>query len=40
MWVIEQLWDDYADDKWNKLIESMPERMQAVIDAKGGLMSY
>jgi len=34
--VVVSLWNDFEDHKWNHLIESMPERIQAVIKAKGG----
>ena len=33
--IIHELWDDYSNDKWDSLIESMPERMRKVIKVKG-----
>jgi len=34
--VVVSLWNDFEDHKWDYLIESMPEQIQAVIKAKGG----
>jgi hypothetical protein len=34
------MWNNFDDSMWNKLIESMPARMQAVIKAKGGPTRY
>ena len=34
--IVQMLWDDYPDDKWDSLIESMPDKMRKVIAAKGG----
>jgi len=34
--VVVSLWNDFEDHKWDHLIESMPERIQAVIKAKAG----
>ena len=34
------LWEEFGDHRWDHLIESMPERIQAVIKAKGGCTSY
>jgi hypothetical protein len=31
-----EMWENFGDDKWNGIIASMPERMKAVIKAKGG----
>jgi len=30
------IWNDFADHRWNHLVERMPERIQAVIKAKAG----
>ena len=34
--VVVSIWNDFEDSKWDHLIESMPERIQAVIKAKRG----
>jgi len=34
--IVRELWDKFADNRWDSLIASMPERMQEVIKAKGG----
>ena len=34
--IVHELWDGYSNDKWDSLIESMPERMRKVIKAKEG----
>jgi hypothetical protein len=34
------LWNEFEDHRWDHLIESMPDRIQAVIKAKGGSTSY
>ena len=31
-----EMWENFRDDKWNRIIESMPARMKTVIKAKGG----
>ena len=33
---VNHIWDSFDNDQFNYLIESMPERLQAVVDAKGG----
>ena len=38
--VVVSMWMDFEDGTWDHLIESMPERIQAVIKAKGGSTSY
>jgi transposase len=38
--IIIDMWNNFDDSMWNKLIESMPARMQAVIKAKGGPTRY
>jgi transposase len=35
-----EMWENFGDDKWNGIIASMPERMKAVIKAKGGHTRY
>ena len=40
MRVVVKFWNGYEDGKWDSLIASMPSRMQAVIDAKGGSTPY
>jgi hypothetical protein len=37
---LQEEWKRLDMDKINKLIESMPRRMQAVIDARGGSTHY
>jgi transposase len=34
--IVRRIWDQFKDTEWDKLIASMPERMEAVIAAKGG----
>jgi transposase len=34
--VIVDSWNAFSTDEWNNLIDSMPERIKAVLDAKGG----
>ena len=38
--VVICLWSDFGDHRWDHLIENMPSRIQAVIKAKGGSISY
>ena len=38
--VVINLWNEFGDDRWNEFIESMPERIQAVIKARGGSTPY
>ena len=33
--VVICIWNDFEDHRWDHLVESMPERIQAVIKAKG-----
>ena len=40
MQVVQKLWDSFGDENWDSLIGSMLDRMQAVIDAKGGSTKY
>ena len=34
--IVWRMWDYFGDKQWDKLIESMPERMEAVIAVRGG----
>ena len=34
--IVQRIWDHFGDEEWDKLIESMSERMEAVIAAGGG----
>ena len=34
--IVKRIWDRFGDEEWDKLIASMPERMKAVIAARGG----
>ena len=34
--VVVSIWNDFEDHRWDRLVESMRERIQAVIKAKGG----
>jgi hypothetical protein len=38
--VAQKLWDEFMDTQWDGLITSMPDRMKAVIAAKGGPTRY
>jgi len=38
--VVQEMWDNFMDTKWDGLIASMPDRMKAVIAAKGGPTRY
>jgi transposase len=35
-WIVQRLWNDYPDDKWDSLIESMPDKMKKLVAARGG----
>ena len=37
---VEEEWDKIGVDVCQKLIESMPERIEAVLKAKGGYTDY
>jgi DDE superfamily endonuclease len=34
--VVVSIWNDFMDHRWDHFVESMPERIQAVIKARGG----
>jgi len=34
--IVERIWNHFGDEEWDKLIESMSERMEAVIAVGGG----
>jgi len=38
--IVKNMWDNFKDGEWDKLIDSMPARMAAVIAAKGGSTKY
>lgn len=38
--IVMEMWNGFDDKKWNGLIESMPDRIKAVIKAKGGPTRY
>ena len=38
--IVKRMWDNFKDREWDKLIESLPERMAAVIASKGGSTRY
>jgi len=38
--VVVNIWNDFEDHKWDHLVESMPNRIQAVIKARGGWTHY
>ena len=38
--IVMEMWDSFDNKKWNGLIASMPERIKAVIKAKGGPTRY
>ena len=37
---VQDVWNGFTEDECNKLIESMPERIEAVLKAKGGYTKY
>ena len=38
--IVRHMWEQFKDGEWDKLLESMPHRMEAVIVAKGGSTGY
>ena len=38
--IVKGIWDNFKDGEWDKLIQSLPDRMAAVIAAKGGSIKY
>jgi transposase len=38
--VVVRIWNEFEDHRWDHLVESMPDRIQAVIKAKGGSTAY
>lgn len=38
--IVKGMWDNFKDGEWDKLIQSLPDRMAAVIAAKGGSTKY
>jgi len=38
--VVFSIWNDFGDHRWDHLVESMPERIQAVIKARGGATHF
>jgi len=38
--VVIGLWNEFVDNQWDNLIDSMLDRMQAVIAARGGSTRY
>jgi hypothetical protein len=38
--VVVNIWNDFEDHKWDHLVESMLDRIQAVIKARGGSTRY
>src|SRR5579862_2294299 len=38
--IVRDMWESFEDGRWDKLIESLPERMAAVIAVKGGSTRY
>lgn len=38
--IVMNMWAEFRDTQWDKLIASMPERIKAVIKAKGGSTRY
>jgi transposase len=38
--IVRDMWEQFTDTQWDKLIDSLPERMTAVIAARGGSTRY
>ena len=38
--IVRDMWEQFSNNQWDILIDSMPERMKAVIAAKGGSTRY
>jgi len=38
--IVWDIWESFEDRQWDKLIESLSERMTAVIAVKGGSTRY
>ena len=38
--IVRDMWEQFTDTQWDKLIDSLPERMAAVIAARGGSTRY
>ena len=38
--IVMEMWNGFDNKKWNGLIASMPERIKAIIKAKGGPTRY
>ena len=38
--IITHMWEEIADDRFNNLIESIPQHIAAAIKAKGGSIKY
>jgi hypothetical protein len=38
--IVLHLWEQFKDDQWDNLIESMKRRMDAVIAANGGSTGF
>ena len=38
--IVCRMWEQFKDGQWDKLIESMPHRMEAVIAVNGGSTGY
>jgi len=38
--IVRDMWEQFTDTQWDKLIDSLPERMTAVIAARGGFTKY
>jgi transposase len=38
--VVINIWNEFEDGRWDRLIQSMPDRIQAVIKARGGSTQF
>jgi len=38
--LVVSIWKDFVDHKWDNLVESVPDRIQAVIRARGGFTQF
>ena len=39
-WIVLKIWNEFENEQWNHLIESITDRIEAVIEAKGGSTQF